>query len=117
MAIPFSQFIWLRQVLGDVMRFSKALRELRHELDLSSSDMAEKLRVSPQRYSAWETGKTLPDLYVIEHICNTLNVPPDIFFDLSIERPSVVEDVIYEAKRLSEGDLRLVLGIIKRLRE
>lgn len=99
------------------MRFSKALRELRHEIGISSTEMAERLKVSPQRYSAWETGKTLPDLYVIEHICNTLNVPPDIFFDLSVERPSVVEDVIYEAKRLSEGDLRLVLGIIKRLRE
>jgi transcriptional regulator with XRE-family HTH domain len=79
--------------------------------------MAEKLNVSPQRYSAWETGKTLPDLYVVEHICNTLNVPPDIFFDLNIERPSVIEDVMYEAKRLSTDDVRLILGIIKRLRE
>jgi transcriptional regulator with XRE-family HTH domain len=99
------------------MRFSRALRELRHEFDLSSSAMAEKLNVSPQRYSAWETGKTLPDLHVVEHICNTLNVPSDIFFDLSIERQSVIEDVIYEAKRLSIDDSRLILGIIKRLRE
>jgi transcriptional regulator with XRE-family HTH domain len=99
------------------MRFSKALRDLRHEFGLSSNTMAEKLRVSPQRYSAWETGKTLPDLFVVEHICNTLNVPPDIFFDLSLERPSVIEDVVYEAKRLSEDDSRLILGIIKRLRE
>ncbi|MDD4565532.1 MAG: helix-turn-helix transcriptional regulator [Eubacteriales bacterium] len=99
------------------MRFSKALRELRHEFGLSSNTMAEKLGVSPQRYSAWETGKTLPDLHMLEYICNALNVPPDIFFDLSIERPSVIEDVIYEAKRLSTDDSRLILGIIKRLRE
>lgn len=99
------------------MKFSRALRELRHEIGLSSNAMADKLNVSPQRYSAWETGKTLPDLHVVEHICNTLDVPPDIFFDLSIKRPSVIEDVIYEAKRLSTDDSRLILGIIKRLRE
>lgn len=98
------------------MKFATALRELRHDLKLSSTDFAEKLGISPSRLSQWENGKYLPDLQMIERICNIFNVDPDIFFNVSVERASALEDIHYEAKGLSPEDAELILTMIRRLR-
>jgi DNA-binding transcriptional regulator YiaG len=46
----------------------QAIKDLRDELDLSQSDLAEKLDVSPGTVSNWETGKSQPDSDTVEKI-------------------------------------------------
>ena len=55
-------------MLGDV------IQKLRREKNLSQSDLAEKLNVSNKIVSNWETGKSLPDVMMMEDISNVLDI-------------------------------------------
>ena len=55
-------------MLGDV------IQKLRREKNLSQSDLAEKLNVSNKIVSNWETGKSLPDVMMMEDIANALDI-------------------------------------------
>lgn len=54
-----------------MMELSQKLQQRRKELQLTQEDVAEKIHVSRQTISNWETGRTLPDinsLILISHI-------------------------------------------------
>ena len=48
--------------------FSKNLRKLRLEKKLTQEQVAEKLGVSAQSVSRWETGATFPDVMMLPEI-------------------------------------------------
>ncbi len=64
--------------LGEKMEFNKILRNERTRKSMSQSDLAEKLHVSRQTISKWETGETYPNLDVLVSISEILNVPTDM---------------------------------------
>ncbi|MBP8961075.1 helix-turn-helix transcriptional regulator [Patescibacteria group bacterium] len=51
----------------------KEIKKLREELDLSQQRFAEKVGLSGKTISAYETGKIIPPLRVMEKIANTYN--------------------------------------------
>lgn len=51
----------------------KHIRRLRTERHLTQEQLAEKLRVTRQAISAWETEKALPDIHALEHIAAALD--------------------------------------------
>ena len=55
-------------MLGDV------IQKIRRAKNLSQSDLAEKLNVSNKIVSNWETGKSLPDVMMMEDIANVLDI-------------------------------------------
>ena len=53
---------------------AKHIRRLRTEQHMTQEDLAEKLFVTRQTVSAWETGKAQPDLKTLEQIAVVLGV-------------------------------------------
>ncbi|MBR4627027.1 MAG: helix-turn-helix transcriptional regulator [Ruminococcus sp.] len=59
------------------MTFSEKLRKARNNAGLSQEQLAEKLCVSRQAVTKWETGKGMPDIENIRAISALLNVSID----------------------------------------
>ena len=55
--------------MADMERFSSLLRKYRRERGITQNELAERLMVSPQSVSVWESGKGLPD---VDHLCELL---------------------------------------------
>lgn len=61
------------------------------------------------------SGKCLPPMSEFLEICRYLEVTPMEFFDTSVKNPALFKMVTDEIKKLSEDDLMLILGVIRRL--
>lgn len=67
------------------MRFSEKLQKLRKENNLSQEQLADKLGVSRQAVSKWESGNSYPDMEKMLQMCKVLNCHlEDIMDDGSI---------------------------------
>ena len=64
--------------------FSKNLRKLRLEKKLTQEQVAEKLGVSAQSVSRWETGATFPDVMMLPEIARMYGVLVDDLFKESL---------------------------------
>lgn len=70
------------------MEFSKKIRGIRKNRQMSQQEFADLLHVSRSTISSWETGKKKPDIYTFSYIAEQLHVPieavaPDDFLILS----------------------------------
>ena len=63
----------------------KTIKNLRSEKNITQERLAEKLNVTRQAVSNWETGKTQPDIDTITKISDILEIP--------------VEEIIYGQKK------------------
>ena len=61
------------------------------------------------------SGKSLPPLPEFLEICNYLGVTPSQFFDDTAENPALLQTAIEELKKLSDDDMMLIIGNIRRL--
>ncbi len=59
------------------MRFNEQLAALRRERGISQESLAEKVGVSRQAISKWETGTAQPEMNNIMKLCEVLKVSPD----------------------------------------
>ena len=55
------------------MKFSEKLTKLRKDNNLSQEALAEKLNMSRQAISKWESGNSYPDMSTMINICKVLN--------------------------------------------
>ena len=62
------------------MNLSEKILKLRTARGMSQGDLAEKLEVSRQSVSKWETGLSRPGLETLEQIARTLEVEPERLF-------------------------------------
>lgn len=53
------------------------IKKLRKENNMSQVELAEKLHISPQAVSKWETGKSLPDMLTLKSLSEIFNVSVD----------------------------------------
>lgn len=72
------------------MKFGEKLKETRTKVGLSQAQMAEKLMVSRQAVTKWETGKGYPDIENLKAIALLLNVSIDYLLDDGETLSSVV---------------------------
>lgn len=63
------------------MKFSEKLTGLRKKNNLSQEGLAEKLNMSRQAVSKWESGNSYPDMATIINICKILNCTIDELLD------------------------------------
>ena len=61
----------------DKLKFGDFIYKKRKELGLSQEILGYKLGVTNKAVSKWETGETLPDVQLMEHLANVLNVSLD----------------------------------------
>lgn len=64
------------------MLLKDVLLRLRHERGLTQQDLAEKLYVTRQAVSRWETGETAPGIDMIKLIATVFDVPVTALLDM-----------------------------------
>lgn len=69
------------------MNLGEKIRQLRVERRLTQEQLAEKLYVSFQTVSKWETGRSLPDIGLLPVIAECFSVSLDELFDYRPEPP------------------------------
>lgn len=81
------------------------IKELRIRAGMKQTELADAISVSQGTISAYEKGRTEPDIYTMKKLSETLGVPVDQIFDLSDEKPpdSNYKPVTSEARILSAG--------------
>ncbi len=108
------------------MSLSERLMKLRKAANLSQEEVADRLEVSRQTVSKWETGQSSPDLDKVLPLCKLYNVTPDellhnggmeesgeLFIDTE-QRKQYAEDRERDKKRLFGvlgGSLLYVVGV------
>lgn len=73
------------------MNFNENIRNLRKEKGLSQEYFAEKLGVTRQTISKWETGAAMPDLKKLTEIADFFNVSMDTILGMEIKDKSSVQ--------------------------
>ena len=115
------------------MDIGNKIKLLRQKIGATQEQLGERLGISPQSISKWETGVTMPDITLLPILSSELGVTIDELFDLTVEqklqriekRIDVEEefsnDVFYEYEntlkiQLDEfEDRRKVLSLLARL--
>ena len=85
--------------------FSKRLRQLREEFNLSQEAMAERINISRVSIVNYESGKRTPDIEVIASLSREFNISSDYLLGLSDFRDAKTVDGLMASYRQLEGNL------------
>lgn len=80
------------------MIFSERLKEEREKRNWSQNDLAEKIHVSRQSVSKWETGKNYPSIEIIIHLSDLFDITID---ELLRSDEELTQKVIEDSKKLA----------------
>ena len=80
------------------MIFSERLKEEREKRNWSQHDLAEKIHVSRQSVSKWETGKNYPSIEIIIHLSDLFGITID---ELLRSDEELTQKVINDSKQLA----------------
>ena len=80
------------------MIFSERLKEEREKRNWSQSDLAEKIHVSRQSVSKWETGKNYPSIEIIIHLSDLFGITID---ELLRSDEELTQKIIEDSKQLA----------------
>lgn len=58
----------------DQIKIGKFISERRKQLNLTQARLAEKLNITDRAVSKWETGRSLPDAFIMLSLCNILKI-------------------------------------------
>ena len=75
------------------MSLEKNLYEMRKKFGLSQEIVAEKLNISRQTISKWETDETVPDIYQSKALAKIYGVPIDKLVDYDSEMVQIEETI------------------------
>ena len=112
----------------DTLMIGQYIKNLRKTIGMTQKDLAEKLNVSFQAVSKWETGDTLPDTGILLDLCDTLNTTADKLLNggrlAAVERKMMrLEDVstgfhyLESIGKLFGEDCTFFTGMIKGINE
>lgn len=88
------------------MHFNENLLTLRRRDNLSQEELAEKLGVTRQAVSKWESAQSAPDIDKIAELCKIFNVSADSLLGLSAASyPSSAEILAVQSKRQNFKEL------------
>lgn len=104
----------------DIIKIGNFIRECRKNKDLTQKQLADKLFVEAKTISKWETGHGLPDVSLMENLCNELDISlSELFIGGHIKEESyelITEQILlneFEKERLrNKKDLigEIVIG-------
>lgn len=91
------------------------ITQLRLKKGVSEYQMSYDLGHSRSYVYNISSGKSLPPMEEFLEICNYFEITPSQFFEDSIENPALLQSAIDELRKLSDDDMMLVIGFIRRL--
>ena len=80
----------------DALKTGELIAKSRKALNLTQSQLAEKLHVSDKAISRWETGRGFPDISIIEDLCDELHITSYELFKGQRSENQEQEDVFKE---------------------
>lgn len=83
--------------MEDKFMISMRIRELRKQAKLSQEMMAEKIGVSRQAITKWETGLGVPDIENLVAIADLFKISLDELMGRDIEHETLAKDYLYES--------------------
>lgn len=95
--------------------FSERLAQLRMEKSVSARDMSLSIGQNPGYINSIETGKSLPSMSGFFYICDYLKVSPKEFFDLELQQPDKVGNLMNNIKKLTPRQLEYISELVKDL--
>lgn len=90
------------------MKFNEQIQKLRKEKGLTQNDLAEKLFISYQAVSQWETGNTKPDIELLPRLAEIFEVSIDELF--GVERNEQKEECFGRIKNYDDDTLYIVVA-------
>lgn len=95
------------------MIFGERIKKEREKRDWSQSDLSEKIHVSRQSISKWETGKNYPSIEVIIDLSNLFDITIDELLRSDEElKEKVIQDSKQESHPIWKGYFYLVAGVL-----
>ena len=96
------------------MNFGQNLRNLRKSKNISQEELAERVRVSRQSVSKWETGEAYPEMNNILELCKIFHCHiNDLVNDNILDIDSLDEDVKMNAVKFKKEKQKQMKGISK----
>lgn len=97
----------------DEKDFSLRLAQLREKKGVSARDMSLSMGQNPGYINNIESGKSMPSLTGIFYICDYLGITPGEFFDMEVQNPTKLNEIIENLKRLDDRQLDTIAMLIK----
>ena len=97
----------------DEKDFSLRLAQLREKKGVSARDMSLSMGQNPGYINNIESGKSMLSLTGIFYICDYLGVTPSEFFDMDVQNPTKLKEIISNLKRLDDRQLDTISLLIK----
>ncbi len=94
------------------MDFDKKIIELRKQNNLTQEDLAEKLNVSRQTVSNWETAKCYPDIETLVIISNKFNISLDVLIKENVKMIKDIDKKVRINKKLKYSIFILFLLLV-----
>ena len=108
--------IIIKEVIAMYEEYVKErITQLRLKKGISEYQMSYDLGHSRSYVYNISSGKSLPPMAEFLEICNYFEITPSQFFEDSIENPALLQSAIDELRKLSDDDMMLVIGFIRRL--
>ena len=97
--------------------FGNRIKALRRKMNLTQEELAERLNVSFQTISKWETNASLPDVTMFPLLANFFNVTTDELLGVDLAKKqakidNVIDMIRFTIKRQGKRKIRLHLSSI-----
>ena len=93
--------------------FSKALRKLRTERELSQQTLADKMYVTRPTIARWESGARLPDAVMIKRLAEILGVDVDLLLSAAAEAENCPNVILVDDRKLVlKGGLPILEAVL-----
>ena len=97
----------------DEKDFSLRLAQLREKKGVSARDMSLSMGQNPGYINNIESGKSMPSLTGIFYLCDYLGITPSEFFDMEVQNPTKLNEIIANLKRLDDRQLDTISILIR----
>lgn len=97
----------------DEKDFSLRLAQLREKKGVSARDMSLSMGQNPGYINNIESGKSMPSLTGIFYICDYLGITPSEFFDMEVQNPTKLNEIMANLKRLDDRQLDTISMLIR----
>ena len=83
----------------------KKIKALRHSAGLTQEQLAQKLSVTPQAVSKWESGAGMPDIQLLPELSVALGTSIDALFSLTDDRRMErIDNMLWDKRFLTQQE-------------
>ena len=97
----------------DEKAFSLRLAQLREKKGVSARDMSLSIGQNAGYINNIESGKSMPSLSGFFYICEYLGISPSDFFDVNTKKPTRLNELMDDLKRLNDKQLETIAALVK----